>query len=157
MLRFRCLQVPSKDVENWEQYKGPSTSQFAIPVLVADCPPSAAFVPQAPMKPGHVARPDMDVRFIKVRSSSLPSRTRSRNNVAGEARPSSWSPRRYAAQLSLQRFVVRYCAREGREADELAEDLLTLDASVNPVTLSMCAFPRLVLTNSSLMPQRSYL
>ncbi|KAL8286802.1 hypothetical protein RQP46_004330 [Phenoliferia psychrophenolica] len=40
---FHC--VPAKGILDWASYK--------------------AFVPQAPMKPGHVARPDMPVSFIK--------------------------------------------------------------------------------------------
>lgn len=46
---FHC--VPSPHVETWQQY--------------------ADFVPQAPMKAGHVARPDMPVQYIKVGETVL--------------------------------------------------------------------------------------
>lgn len=48
---MRLSQVPSKHVEDWKAYR--------------------AFVPAAPMKPGHVWNPTLPVQYIKVSPTSL--------------------------------------------------------------------------------------
>ncbi|BGP36940.1 hypothetical protein JCM10449v2_000843 [Rhodotorula kratochvilovae] len=110
---FHC--VPSKDVESWSQYK--------------------AFVPPAPIKPGHVASLDMPVSHIKSRLSEVRGHivTAPLNFLReGKAPP--------ALALFVHKTVDAEILARVRERFVLgvpAERLFELSAEVNLVTLAI--------------------
>ncbi|GAA5890842.1 hypothetical protein JCM6882_008832 [Rhodosporidiobolus microsporus] len=104
---FHC--VPSPKVETWEQYKN--------------------HVPQAPIKPGHVASPTRPVREIKEQLARV------RGHIV--AAPLNFLREGKAGPLLAMTALHRKPQLKLLLPHHHKERLLALDASVNPVTLSI--------------------